>query len=136
MNSLQFLKAARMVAYVICFGAHSHAAHANSVSFAKKIVPILESRCAGCHMTGDEPGEMALVSDTAHRDLLKQSAQAEHMQIVSPGDPLNSYLMMKLEGKQLEVGGHGARMPMATSPLTEHQLQLFRDWILQGAIPN
>lgn len=109
---------------------------ASPVSFAKNIVPILEARCASCHMTGDEPGEMALIADAAYPSLLRQSSQIESLKIVQPGSPGQSYLMLKLEGTHLEVEGQGARMPLAAPPLSQDQLKLIRDWIEQGARAN
>jgi hypothetical protein len=38
----------------------TEASVASGVSFERDIAPILEKRCAVCHLTGDEPGGMAL----------------------------------------------------------------------------
>lgn len=111
-------------------------ANAETVLFEQSILPVLEARCASCHMTGDEPGNMALVADAAYPSLLQMSEQIEGMQIVEPGNPDQSYLMLKLKGKHLDAGGMGARMPLAAPPLTPEQIKQLRDWIEQGAAKN
>jgi hypothetical protein len=51
---------------------------------------------------------------------------------VIPGDPANSYLVRKLEGRDI----NGERMPRGTGPfLTEGQMLVIRKWISDGA-PN
>ena len=51
---------------------------------------------------------------------------------VIPGDPDNSYLVRKLEGRDI----NGERMPRGTGPfLTEGQMLVIRKWIQDGA-PN
>lgn len=51
---------------------------------------------------------------------------------VIPGDPDNSYLIRKLEGRNIA----GLRMPRNDGPfLTEGQILVIRQWILDGA-PN
>jgi hypothetical protein len=50
---------------------------------------------------------------------------------VAPGDPDNSYLVHKLEGRSDIVG---VRMPRGTGPfLTDGQMLVIRRWIAQGA---
>jgi hypothetical protein len=51
---------------------------------------------------------------------------------VKPGDPDQSFLMIKLLGPPLD---EGSRMPLTGSPLNSQQLELIRNWILQGANP-
>jgi len=111
-------------------------AEGDAITFSGSILPILEARCASCHMTGDEPGGMALISDMAYASLIRKSAQVDDMLIVKPGFPLKSYLILKLEGRHLQASGQGARMPLAAPALPEKQLKLFRAWIEQGALEN
>jgi hypothetical protein len=52
---------------------------------------------------------------------------------VIPGDPENSYLIHKLEGRPDIVG---ARMPLPSGPyLSDGQMRIIRRWIEIGA-PN
>jgi hypothetical protein len=49
---------------------------------------------------------------------------------VEPGDPENSYLIWKLEGR---AGIVGSRMPLGGPFLSQEQVDLIRDWIEAGA---
>ena len=51
---------------------------------------------------------------------------------VAPGDPENSYIIHKLEGRQ---GITGVRMPLTGTPLTDGQIRVIERWIENGA-PN
>jgi hypothetical protein len=50
--------------------------------------------------------------------------------LVVPGDPENSYLVHKLEGRA-DIAG--LRMPRIGPPLTDGQIQIIEAWIAQGA---
>lgn len=56
---------------------------------------------------------------------------------VRPGDAEQSYLWHKLAGTHLDVGGSGFLMPKPpySTPLSEAQIELFRQWIVDGAKP-
>lgn len=102
--------------------------------YQSQIAPLLEANCAVCHMTGEEAGGMALVSDTAIASLVDHPSQgAPAIKRVVPGDPDNSYIVMKLEGTHIEHGGIGAQMPFGAPPLTKEQIALIRQWIAEGA---
>lgn len=112
------------------------ASHAAVPSFSKDIVPVLKTRCAICHLTGQEQGNIALPPAKAYASLVKvKSTEAPVLIRVAPGKPEDSYLIAKLEGTQIKAGGKGARMPFAAPPLSAAQIKLFRDWIAAGA-PN
>lgn len=109
---------------------------AAEVSFSQAVAPILRTQCATCHMTGDEPGGMQLYPSAAHRSLVGVASRESPLQRVAPGEPEQSYLLHKLRGTHLEVGGQGVQMPFAQPPLPEESLQLIRSWIEQGAKNN
>jgi hypothetical protein len=90
------------------------------VSYAKDVQPILESRCAKCHM-----GEF--VSEDLHMDTYESLMQgSDNGSVIVPGDAGESLLIQKLvEGK----------MPKRGPKLTPVQIQLIADWINAGA-PN
>ncbi len=106
------------------------------VSFEKDLMPTLKRRCGACHITGDEPGKMALVPGKAYEYLVNADAEAVAMKRVAPGEPDNSYLIHKIQGTHLEVGGNGVRMPFHQGPLPQKQIDQFRRWIEQGAKNN
>ncbi|MFN3424080.1 MAG: hypothetical protein ACK40C_05200 [Novosphingobium meiothermophilum] len=107
-----------------------------NVSYAADIVPLLESQCATCHLTGEEAGGMALVGDMAIASLVGQPAEeAPGLMRVVAGDPDRSYLVMKLEGTHIANGGAGAQMPFGAPPLSAAEIATVRAWIAQGARP-
>lgn len=114
----------------------NQAAHAASVSFSRDIAPVLTDRCAACHLTGEEAGGLALHARAAYSSLVgKQSEESEYL-VVDPGAPDKSYLIMKLEGTQVDHGGMGERMPMGETPLDDGIVGRIRDWIAAGAPKN
>ncbi|WP_246605124.1 hypothetical protein [Aquisediminimonas sediminicola] len=107
---------------------------AASSYFVNEIVPIFRQKCATCHLTGSEAGQMALTPDKAWESLVNvASIEATDKKRVVPGNPDASYLVMKLEGKHLENGGSGARMPFAAPPLPLEEVAKIREWIAKGA---
>lgn len=113
----------------------SAAGAAPPVSFARDIVPVLKMRCATCHLTGKEAGNLALHPAAAFRSLVKAKSVEAALPRVAPGAPDRSYLMMKLDGTHLAGGGTGVRMPMGAAPLDAPTRDRFRAWIAAGA-PN
>lgn len=108
----------------------------DEVSFSKEVVPVLRTQCAGCHMTGDEPGGMKLYPSAAYASLVGVPSMESPLLRVAPGEPEHSYLMHKLEGTHLDVGGQGAQMPFAQPPLADETRTAIRQWIEAGAPDN
>jgi len=108
----------------------------NMVSFKKDIAPVLRDNCAACHVTGDEPGGLKLYPSAAYRSIVKVHSNESPLLLVNPGDPKASYLLHKIEGTQLDVGGAGTRMPPGTSGLPKETVDALRQWIAQGAKNN
>lgn len=106
---------------------------APAVQFKRDIVPVLRSRCAACHVTGKEPGKIALHPAAAYANLVNVPATESKFARVKPGKPDESYLMMKLDGTHLDHGGTGARMPFGQAPLDAATRARFRAWIAAGA---
>ena len=97
------------------------AAEGAAVSFANDILPILESRCIGCH--GGERTQEGLDLKT-HASLMTGSSNGS---VVTPGDAENS-LLVELVATQ--------KMPKRGPKLTPPQVQLITDWVSQGALDN
>ena len=96
---------------------------------------ILSPRCATCHTDVGRPAPMGLVllDGRAHGNLVGVGARGRAGLIrVVPGDPENSYLIHKLEGRP---GIVGLQMPRVGAPLSEGQLTIIKRWIAEGA-PN
>lgn len=92
-----------------------------TVSFANDILPIIESRCIGCH--GGDRTEEGLVLKT-HADIM---AGSDNGPVIVPGDAANS-LLVELVATQ--------KMPKRGPKLTPPQVQLITDWVNQGALDN
>lgn len=107
-----------------------------AVSFKRDIVPLLRRTCATCHITGTEPGNMALHPGAAYRTLVGVPSVQTDLLRVKPGAPAESYLLLKLEGTHLDAGGTGQRMPFGLAPLDASQIDKIRAWIAAGAADN
>lgn len=115
---------------------YATAAAAETVSFKRDIVPVLKTRCATCHMTGKEAGNIALHPGAAYANLVGvKSTETNHLRVKS-GAPAASYLMMKLDGTHLDAGGKGTRMPLGAPQLDAATRQRIRTWIAEGAKNN
>jgi hypothetical protein len=89
--------------------------------------------CTNCHTSvGRNPsGLMDLRSGASYATLVGVTSPAKPGAIrVIAGDPENSYLIHKLEGR---AGIVGTRMPRGNTLLTEGQMLVIRRWIELGA---
>lgn len=109
---------------------------AKPVGFATDIAPTLKTRCAVCHLTGQEAGNLALHPKAAYASLFRRKSGESSWLLVDPKQPDTSYLVMKLEGTHLKKGGKGARMPFAAPPLDASTVAVIRRWISEGATNN
>jgi hypothetical protein len=128
-----------LMAAVLLIATSSFAADAPPpVSFKNDVQPLLNAQCVFCHVTGAENGGLNLGRREAHAALMAPSVGAPAMPRVTPGDPAKSYLVHKLKGTQLEVGGSGGPMPMydPPKPFPAEHLELIERWIREGAQKN
>lgn len=103
-------------------------------TYSKDVAPLLKTRCAICHLTGREAGNMALHPAGAYASLVGvKSTEAKAIARVEPGKPEASYLIAKLEGTHIAMGGTGARMPFGAAPLPQAQVDMIKAWIKAGA---
>ncbi len=109
------------------------------VSFALDLRPLMnrprgEAGCS-CHTpTNGTPSGIELGGlDLGSWHALMQGGRQSGSEIIVPGDPCSSILIEKIT----ETPGFGARMPLDGEPyLTPAEIQLFRDWIAEGAEDN
>src|SRR5438128_1365437 len=87
-------------------------------------------RCTTCHNTAFSAftAGLNLESAVAYSNLVSvRSVEKPALFRVAPGDPENSYIIHKLEGRS---GIVGVRMPRGNGPfLTEGQITVIRRWI-------
>jgi Planctomycete cytochrome C len=91
--------------------------------------------CSGCHTSTGRPAAagLNLVGASAHSNIVGVASGGKPGAVrVVPGDPDNSYLIQKIEGRG---GIVGERMPRTGGPyLTEGQVLIIRRWIELGAL--
>lgn len=89
--------------------------------------------CVSCHNANNPVGRFVLnlTSDVSYDALYNRpSIQRRDLRLVNPGNPSDSYLVQKLEGRQT----NGLRMPLNGPPyLSAGQILIVRRWIELGA---
>ncbi len=111
----------------------------DQVTLSGDVQPIFTSTCAlsGCHGgTNPQLGMNLSAGQTFANVVNVQAIELSTMNRVTPGQPDNSYLVHKVQGTHLDVGGSGFQMPLGRSPLTQMQIDLIRAWIDAGARPD
>ena len=88
------------------------------VSFQENILPILQASCAvpGCHVAPNPPKGLNL----------ETYADFEKGGVFNPGDSKGSVVIQRIDGGGMPPG----------APLADDQIQLFKDWIDEGAKNN
>jgi Bacterial Ig-like domain len=88
--------------------------------------------CTACHAGASAPLGLRLDSANAYAALVSvPSVQVPSLRRVNPGDPTNSYLLQKVEGR----AAVGSRMPLGGGALPQASIDLLRNWIAAGARP-
>jgi hypothetical protein len=105
-------------------------------SFLNEIVQSgTNQACINCHVQGGPAGGLLILRpEVAYGNLVNApSRQKPGAVLVIPGDPENSYLIQKLEGRDIVQ----LRMPRNGPPyLTDGQIRVIRTWIQRGANNN
>ena len=104
----------------------------SGATFSGHVQPIFDTRCAtaGCHAANQPAAGLSLAAGEARTSLLRASTQNPDVDLVTPGNPTNSYLVTKLTGN----GASGVQMPPAGT-LSDDEIETIRLWISYGA-PN
>jgi hypothetical protein len=103
-------------------------------SFAQDIQPILSPGCTigGCHDASASAGLDLRPGQSLQNLIDVRSVQEPNLTRIIPFDAQNSYLIIKLEGRQ----NQGSRMPLGGQALGATQIQNIRNWINRGARDN
>lgn len=103
-------------------------------SFASDIQDIFNAEgCTNgaCHGVGASAG-LSLEAGQSYAALVGMASTQEGYERVTPEKAAESYLIIKLEGRQA-VGG---RMPLGGTPLDATDMQNLKNWINKGAKNN
>ncbi|MFO1425927.1 MAG: hypothetical protein U1F11_02925 [Steroidobacteraceae bacterium] len=86
--------------------------------------------CTTCHSGASAPLGLRLDAANSYALLVNvPSVEVGSLKRVAPGDPANSYLVQKIEGR----ASVGARMPLGGPALSQANIDLVRAWIASGA---
>src|SRR6266542_3863808 len=95
----------------------------DKIDFAKDIQPILQQTCVKCHGPEKQKGKLRLDSkETTFKG-------GKDGQVITPGNADKSELYRRITLPK----GNDDIMPNEGEPLAKAQIELFRDWINQGA---
>jgi len=109
------------------------------VSLEFDLQPLFNAQCVHCHFLESAQAGLVLENGEAYSSLINISSTQAAMKLVIPGKSDESYLMHKLRGTQLSVGGTGAQMPYGaerSAGLAVDDLKLIQSWIEAGAPDN
>lgn len=101
------------------------------VSFQRDVYPILEENCLACHRPPQGEGyQKTRLSMQSYETLLQGTLYGP---VIMPGNSRHSILNMLVEGRV----DRSMRMPHGRAePLTQHQIEVLRLWVEQGAHNN
>ena len=92
---------------------------------------VFASRCYLCHGSSRREQNLDL-QNNGHANIVNRQSTETSLLLVSPGNPDQSYLVHKIEGR---AGIVGTRMPPGGT-LTSDQIAIIRQWIQSGALNN
>jgi hypothetical protein len=104
------------------------------LSHAADIQPIWDDNCVtGCHTPGGIGMPLDLTDGYAAM-VGVESSQASGVSWVEAGSAADSYLVAKLRGEQMQLGGVGNQMPAGgAAPLDDATISMVEAWIDAGA---
>jgi hypothetical protein len=107
---------------------------ATPVDFKTQVRPIIDARCASCHVygRGTEQGYREVGFDQGTLGTLRKGGTNTRTNILVPGKPCSSAYVQKIRG----TFATGARMPRNAPPLSREEIQVIMDWIAEGAAGN
>ncbi len=92
--------------------------------------------CSVCHtgVGASLPGSQNLTAGNTYTSIVNvTSIEVPTMKRIVPGDPDNSYLVLKIQGSP---GIVGVQMPASGGPLSQAQIDEVRAWVAAGALNN
>jgi hypothetical protein len=103
-----------------------------SADFASIQANIFTPICSVCHIGGGAPEGLRLDAADSYNLLVGvPSTEVPSVLRVKPGDPVNSYIIQKLQGH----AAVGAQMPLGGPYLSADTIAFIQQWITNGALP-
>ena len=94
------------------------------ISYYRQVRPIFQQHCQGCHQPAKDQGGFVM---TDHASLLKPGNSNQPG--IVPGQWAKSLVFQQITSQ----GGKPPAMPKGKDPLIDHDVNLIRQWIAQGA---
>lgn len=105
-----------------------------------QVQKIFNTSCVTCHSAARPLGSLNLQVGVAYKNLVGHKSSQTSMMLVAPGDLNGSYLIHKLRGTHLKVGGSGLKMPtprgFQPSALSGLDMKAIESWVEAGAPRN
>ena len=105
------------------------ASAAEKMTFKGDVFPIIRIRCLECHKPGQDGYELSGLDMRTYDGVMKGT---KHGPMIVPGEPFMSNLIVLIEGRARPE----LRMPHGLRKLSKCEIQMFRQWIKQGAKNN
>ena len=99
------------------------------ISYRADVQPILKQYCLECHADGGDGYAKSGLLMTSHESLMKGT---KYGAIVKPGDGLGSVLIQLVEGR----ADPSIKMPHGKAALPKEQIEVLKQWVVQGAKNN
>ena len=114
---------------------------AAAITLSAAAQPIFTANCSGCHSGPTSsvlPSGQNLSAGTTRANTVNIQSIESALKRILPSRPDSSYLVHKVQGTHLTrpASGSGEQMPLGGPFLTKGQINLIRNWILQGALNN
>ncbi len=104
-----------------------------AADFAAIQANIFTPICSVCHAGGGAPEGLRLDAADSYNLLVGvPSTEVPSLLRVKPGDPVNSYIIQKLQGH----AAVGAQMPLGGPYLSQDTIAFIQQWITNGAPPS
>ena len=101
------------------------------VSYQRDVYPVLETKCIGCHSPPHGEGYKKAGLDFTSYDTLMEGTF--YGPVIVSGDSKRSTLNMLVEGR---AGDLSRILKEKHNPMMDHEIEVFRLWVEQGASNN
>ncbi len=101
------------------------------ISYQKDVRPIFEEKCIGCHTPPYGEGYRKTGLDMESYETLVQGSI--YGPVIVPGNTTKSTLNMLVEGR---AGDLPRALEIKHKPMTDHEIEVLRLWVEQGAHNN